>query len=164
LKRLNNNRSLSLEANGQVNDFFTETQWLPRLDHWWMGESLLDDRITWYEHSNVSYADQNVATRPTNPTLDSQFVYLPLEQDPLGTPISANGERLATRHEFDLPLSAGPVKIVPFALGELAHWGEALDGDSLDRAYVHTGVRASMPMWAVYPNVRDPLFNLNGLA
>jgi hypothetical protein len=53
---------------------------------------------------------------------------------------------------------------VPYALGELARWGEALDGDSLDRAYGQLGVRASLPMWAVYPNVRDPLFNLNGLA
>ena len=25
-------------------------------------------------------------------------------------------------------------------------------------------MRASLPIWAIYPNVRDPLFNLNGLA
>ena len=164
IKRLDNNRSLSLEANGQVNDFFTETQWLPRLDHYWLGESLLGDRITWYEHTSLAYADQNVASFPTNPTLASQFVYLPWEVDPLGNPVSPNGERLTTRHEFDAPFQLGAVKVVPFALGELAHWGEALDGDSLDRAYVNTGVRASLPMWAVYPDVRDPLFNLNGLA
>ena len=79
LKRLNNNRALSLEANGQVNDFFTETEWLPRLDHYWLGESLLGDRLTWFEHSQVGYADYNVATTPTNPTLACQFVVLPWE-------------------------------------------------------------------------------------
>ena len=50
------------------------------------------------------------------------------------------------------------------ACGELGRWGEDLDGDTLERAYGQAGVRASLPMWAVYPDVRDPLFNLNGLA
>jgi hypothetical protein len=157
LKRLADNRALSLEANAQVNDFFTETQWLPRLDHYWLGESLLGDRLTWFEHSLAAYADYEVATTPTEPTLAAQFTQLPWEAD-------VDGERLITRQEIDLPIQLGGVKVVPFALGELARWGEALDGDSLDRAYVNAGVRASVPLWAVYPNVRDPLFNLNGLA
>ena len=81
-----------------------------------------------------------------------------------GEEADVDGERLITRQEINLPLQLGGVKVVPFALGELARWGEALDGDSLNRAYVNTGVRASVPLWAMYPNVRDPLFNLNGLA
>jgi hypothetical protein len=163
-KRLINNSEWSIEANAQVNPFFTETQWLPRLDHYWLGQSLLGDRLTWFEHSQAAYANQNVATFPTNPTLASQFSYLPWELGPGGTPVSRDGERLITRQEIDLPLQAGAVKVVPFAMGELARWGEALDGQPLQRAYVNTGVRASLPMWAVYPDVRDPLFNLNGLA
>ncbi len=164
VKRIINNRELSLEANGQVNDFFTETQWLPRLDHYWLGQSLLGDRLTWFAHSQAAYADQNVATFPTNPTLASQFAYLPWEVDPLGNPVNTNGERLITRQEIDLPVQVGPVKVVPYALGEAARWGEALDGDALQREYLQAGVRASMPMWAAFPNIRDPLFNLNGLA
>lgn len=156
-KKLSNNRTLSLEANAQVNEFFSDTQWLPRLDHYWLGQPLLGDRISWFEHTSLAYADFAVATTPTNPILDSQFVVLPWEAN-------VAGERLITRHEFDLPLQAGVVKVVPFALGELARWGEALDGEPLERGYVHTGVRASLPMWAIYPDVRDPLFNLNGLA
>lgn len=167
-KRLNNNRSLSIEANGQVNDFFTETQWLPRLDHYWLGESLLGDRLTWYAHSQAAYADQNVASFPTNATTQNGFTYLPWEVFPPGippgNPVDSSGERLITRQEIDLPVQVGAVKVVPYLLGELGRWGEALDGDSLERAYGQAGVRASLPMWAVYPNVRDPLFNLNGLA
>ena len=53
---------------------------------------------------------------------------------------------------------------MPFALGEVAHWGEDIEGDDLQRAYVHTGLRASIPFWTVDPTIRDPLFNLNGLA
>lgn len=157
LKRLDDNREWSLEANAQVNNFYTETQSLPRLDHYWLGASLLDDRVTWFEHSHVAYLDYEPASFPSNPTLASQFSYFPWEAD-------VDGERVATRQEFDLPMQVGAVKVVPFALGEFAHWGEALDGQSLDRAYIHTGVRASVPFWAVFPEVYDPLFNLNGLA
>ena len=157
LKRLADNRALSIESNAQVNEFFTETQWLPRVDHYWLGESLLGDRLTWFEHSQAAYANINVADTPTNPTLASQFTLLPWEAD-------VEGERLVTRQELDLPLELGPVKVVPFVLGELAQWGQALDGEQLQRAYIHTGVRASVPFWAVFPDVHDPLFNLNGLA
>jgi hypothetical protein len=156
-RRLDNNREWMIEANAQVNDFFSETQYLPRLDHYWLGESLLGDRLTWFEHSSAAYADFEVATTPTEPTLNAQFTTLPWEAD-------VDGERLFTRQELDMPFQLGAVKVVPFALGELARWGEALDGEPLERAYVNTGVRASLPMWAVYPDVRDPLFNLNGLA
>ncbi len=157
LKRLADNRALSIEANGQVNDFFSETEFLPRVDHYWLGQSLLGDRLTWFEHSQASYARFNVATPPTNPVLLGQYSVLPWESN-------SEGERLITRQELDLPVQAGPVKVVPFVLGELGRWGEDINGDVLERAYVHTGVRASLPMWATYPNVRDPLFNLNGLA
>ena len=157
LKRIDNNREWAIEANAQVNSFFSETQSLPRVDHYWLGQSLLDDRLTWFEHSQASYSKFGVATQPTEPTLQAQWVQLPWEAN-------VGGEKLITRQEIDMPFQVGAVKVVPYALGELARWGEALDGDSLDRAYVHTGVRASLPMWATYADVRDPLFNLNGLA
>jgi hypothetical protein len=161
-KRLIDNREFSIEANGQVNNFFTETEFLPRLDHYWLGQSLFDDTLTWFEHSQAAYAKINYATTPSNPTLASQVVDgLPWEGPPGST---LEGERLATRQELDLPFMLGGVKVVPFALGELAQWGEALDGDRLQRAYIHTGVRTSVPFWAVYPNVQDTLFNLNGLS
>jgi hypothetical protein len=69
-----------------------------------------------------------------------------------------------TRQELDWPIQLGPVKAVPYALGELAHWGEALDGDDAQRAYWQAGVRTSMPAWRVYPNVENRLFNVHGLA
>ena len=160
LKQRADNRAFSIEANVQLNDFFTETQWLPRADHYWLGESLLGDRLTWFEHSQAGYANLKNANTPTNATLAAQVdAGLPWEVGGGQT-----GERLVTRQEIDLPFSVGAVKVVPFALGELAHWGEALDGDDLQRAYVNAGVRASIPFWAVFPDFRDPLFNLHGLS
>ncbi|MGI9457539.1 MAG: organic solvent tolerance protein OstA [Aeoliella sp.] len=164
LKRLRDNRSLSLEANGQINDFFTQSQWLPRLDYYVLGQELAGDSLTFYSHSNIGYANQNIASTPTNPTLASQFALLPWEQNAAGDRAAPEGERLITRNEIDLPLNFEPFKIVPFALGELGHWGADLQGNEIQRAYFQTGVRASIPFWTVNPNVQDPVFNLNGLA
>ncbi|WP_148072123.1 LPS-assembly protein LptD [Bythopirellula goksoeyrii] len=159
-KRLVDNRTCSIEYNVQVNDFFTETEWLPRADHYWLGESLLGDHLTWFEHTQAAYARLNYYDPPTNPVLASQVIPgLPWEQT--GT---RDGERLVTRQELDLPFSVGGVKVVPYALGELAQWGEDFNENQIQRAYFQTGVRASVPFWAAYPNVQDALFNLNGLA
>jgi hypothetical protein len=161
LKRTFDNQAFSVEANGRINDFFTQTQWLPRIDHYWLGEPLVNDQLTWFEHSSAAYADIGVAEPATN---TDDWSLLPWETDAAGAQISGNGERLVTRHELDWPLDFAPVKVVPFALGELAHWGDDITGDDLQRAYIHTGARASIPFWHVDPAIRDPIFNLNGLA
>jgi hypothetical protein len=164
LKRLFDNQTFSLEANGRINDFFTQTQWLPRLDHYWLGQPLLDDELTWYEHSSAAYANIGIASVPTNTTLKNEWSLLPWEHDSAGNRISGQGERFITRQELDLPLDLAPFKVVPYAMGELGHWGEDIDGNNIDRAFFQTGLRASIPFWAIDPNVHDALFNLNGLA
>ncbi len=58
----------------------------------------------------------------------------------------------------------GPVKVVPFALGEVAHWGEDLEQQDLNRAYGVVGVRTSLPMWAVDPTAESSLWNVHGIA
>jgi hypothetical protein len=164
LKRVFDNQSLSIEANGRLNDFFTQTQWLPRGDFYWLGESLFDDQTTLYSHTSAAYANIGIATPPTNPTLLSQWTLLPWEVDSLGNPTNAQGERLVTRNEIDYPLDFDPVKVVPYAMGEFGLWGADLEGNDIQRLWGQVGIRASVPFWAVDPTVRDPLFNLNGLA
>jgi hypothetical protein len=167
LKRTYDNQSLSIETNAWLNGFFTETQWLPRLDHYWLGQPLLDNSLTWYEHSSAAYANIGIAGRPTNATLASQWTLLPWETIP-GTdpfePIDGQGERFVSRQEIDWPLDFAPFKVVPYAMGELAHWGADLNGNNIDRAFYQVGLRASIPFWTVDPTIHDALFNLNGLA
>ncbi len=62
------------------------------LDHYWLGQPLLGDNLTWFEHSSLAYADIGIASTPTNPTLASQFERLPWEEDSAGNPISGKGE------------------------------------------------------------------------
>jgi hypothetical protein len=157
LKHTRENISWSITADARVNDFFTQTEWLPRADHFWLGQPLFNNALTWYEHSSIGYARFERLDPPSNPA-DQPFNFLPWEIN------SVNGERLATRHELDWPFQLGPVKLVPFVLGELAHWGEDINGNGLDRVYGQAGLRATLPMWRVDPTIEDELFNVHGIA
>lgn len=157
LKRITDNREWAITADFGLNDFFTQTNWLPRLDHYWIGQPLLNDVFTWHEHSHISYAQFDRLNAPTNPN-DQPFSYLPWE---LG---NREGERFATRQEIDWPFQLGPVKIVPYAMGEIAHWGQDLNGQQLDRLWGQFGARASLPIWSVDPTVNSDMLNVHGLA
>jgi len=157
LRRPVENRELRLLTSVRLDPFFTQTEWWPRLDHYFMGQPLLRDAVSWYEHSSIAYARQDVPQTPTKGQGRDIWTLLPYESDVIG-------ERLATRQELDLPFQAGAVKVVPYALGELAHWGEALDQDPLNRAYGQVGIRSSLPMWTADNSVESQLWNLHGLA
>lgn len=157
LKRYVDNSSYSVQIDGRVNDFFTQTEWLPRGDHFWLGQSLLGDQLTWFEHSQLAFARLRTTSFPENPEESAIFAPLPWEA-------TSTGERFVTRQELDYPMQLGPVKFVPYVLGEAAHWGEDLSGDSLDRLYGQVGLRASIPFWAVNPYVESALFNVHGIA
>jgi lipopolysaccharide export system protein LptA len=157
LKHLRDNRTWDLTAGVRVNDFFTQTEWLPRFDHHWLGQDLFGETLTWFGHTSLAYARFQRLDPPANPA-DQPFSFLPWEAS------SRRGERLITRHELDWPFQVGPVKVVPYALGELAHWGEDLTGNDLQRAYYQVGLRASLPMWRANPHAESQLWNVHGLA
>ena len=165
LKQITENRSWSITADYRLNDFFTQTNWLPRADHFWLGQSLFGDVFTWYEHSNAAYAQLRKTSVPENvtpflgpPGAAGPFNYLPWEVN------DVQGSRLASRQELDYPFQLGPVKVVPYALGEAAHWGEDINGNPLDRLFWQAGLRADMPMWSVNPAINSDLFNVHGIA
>ncbi|MBL8828339.1 MAG: LPS-assembly protein LptD, partial [Planctomycetaceae bacterium] len=151
------NMSLSLTADVRLNKFYTQTERLPRLDHYWIGKSLLADMFTYSEHTFVSYERFRTLSTPLDAVQATEQVPLPWE-------VSAQGERLTTRHELDLPLQLGPVKIVPYVLGEFSHWGEDITNTDLNRLYGQTGIRTSLPFWTVDPTIESELFNVHGLA
>jgi hypothetical protein len=156
LKRLYENQSLSFSADYGLNEFFTHTNWLPRADHFWLGQSLLDDHLLWYEHSSAAYAQFDKLQPPTNIN-DQPFNYLPWEAN------SRAGERFVSTNEVDWPFQAGPVKVVPFAMGQAGHWGEDINGEPIERLWGQVGVRASIPFWRLDPTVESELLNVHGI-
>jgi hypothetical protein len=161
LRRPIDNRELRLLTSVRVNQFFTQTEWWPRLDHYYLGQPLIRDAVTWYAHSNVAYARQSLPQTPTlglnNSQTNGYWTTLPYENNVIG-------QRLATRHELDLPFQAGPVKIVPYALGELANWGQDLSQSPINRAFGQVGIRSSLPLWTADNTVESQLWNVHGLA
>jgi lipopolysaccharide export system protein LptA len=164
-KKYFNHQTIDLAASVHVNDFFTQTEWMPRLDHHILGHSFFYDRLTWNAHSHVGYGRISNAAVPTDAANFMKFDWLAWEE--FNTPSThgdRQGIRAATRQEIDLPIDLGPIRVVPYVLGEAAYWGEDLAGDDVTRLYGQTGIRASLPMWRVDPTVRSTLFNLNGMA
>jgi hypothetical protein len=157
LKRESDNVSYSITTDTRLNAFFTQTEWYPRADHYWLGQPLLGDALTWYEHSSVGYGRYRILSYPENQAQRDMFRYMPWE-------IAEKGERLVTTQELDWPFQLGPVKTVPYALGQLAHWGKDLNGEDLQRAYYQVGVRGSVPIWRVDPTAESELWNVHGLA
>ena len=156
LKRYDGTMSYGILADVRINDFFTQTEWLPRVDHFWLGQDIFG-ALTYNAHSSVGYANLEIASTPKDPVDAAKF-------QPLAWEVPSDGIRAATRQEIDYPITLGPVKVVPYALGEAAHWGETINEDDVTRLFGQVGVRASMPMWALNRDVQSELLNLNGLA
>lgn len=161
LKQYIDNSTWSLLGQVHLNPFFTVTEWLPRLDHYWIAQPLLNDRLSWYEHTSLAFARFQTLNPPTDPMQLMYWGALPWEAPPSSERV---GERLITRQEVDMPFALGIFKFSPYALGELARWGENLAFVPENLAYGAGGIRASTIMWAVDPTVQSQLFNVNGLA
>jgi hypothetical protein len=157
LRRYADNRMLDIVGQPRINRFHTETEWLPKIDHFILGQSIFD-RLTWYAHSNVAYAHLRTASTPIN--IAEQGVKF----QPQPWEVDAEGIRAGTRQELALPLNTGPFKLVPYVNGEVMTWGEDVTGNSLTRLTGQTGVRATLPTWKAYPEVQNRLFNVNGIA
>lgn len=158
LRKYYYNQMFELSAEARVNSFYSETQRLPRLEHYLLGGSLLGDRLTWSMKNQVGYADMNIADIAKDPAQAA------ITQTPLPGEAEASGLIASTRQELAMPLELGPVKFVPFLSGEASHYGQDIYGDDLNRLIGQAGVRSSLPMWKVDHQVSSSLLNVNGLA
>jgi len=152
------NNLFDLSVVGHPNKFYTETQRLPSLDHYMLGSSILSDRLTWSMHNQISYSELRVATTPKDPLQNA------ITQTPLPGEVNAAGVIAATKQEISLPFELGPVKLAPFVSGAASYYGEDASSQDLTRLLGQAGLRASLPMWRVDPNVQSSLLNVRGLA
>jgi len=145
----------SILARPELNGFETNTQWAPKADFYVLGEPILGGWLTWSTHSSVGNARLHPADAPTDPA--DTFSPLPYVSNSRGTVAM-------TRHELAAPFSLGALHIVPYAMGEAAHWEEDFAQNDIDRLYGNAGIRASLMFWKVFPELNSRIFNLNGLA
>lgn len=165
LKQMLGAQTWSLAGDVRANDFFTQTESLPRFQHTLLGFSIFD-RLTWFAHTDAGYERLKTssplpyvsADEPTQAPMD-------WETDSLGTVYDQRtGLRASTRHELDLPMPVGPFKFTPYVAGEASYWQEDRDATEVTRLLGQAGIRGSIPLWSVDPDVNSLLFNLDGLA
>jgi hypothetical protein len=169
VKDQHDNWALSILAEPRLRWWVTETQWLPRADGYWLGESFFD-RLTYFARANIGFASQRVTSDVSDafiatpiPDQFDRIRQLPPSSD---TPHyrSIDTGRADLWQELDLPLQLGPFKVVPYGLLDLTYYSETLDDTNVGRIYGGGGVRVSIPFTRVYPDVQSQLFNVNGIA
>ncbi len=172
LKRTVNNRSFSVLGSFRLDDFYSNTNWLPRFDHYWLGQALGKSPFVWYEHTKIGYAQFKAAESPYDPNDQALFRYLDWELSPdspgndsaSATVLNKDSLVFSTRHEIDLPLQFGPIKTTPYALGEYGFWGKGVEKKDISRVYGQLGLRLNLPIWKVNSDVESKTWYLNGIA
>lgn len=177
-KKQRDNWAVSVLMKTKLNRFLTQTESYPEAAASLVGQSMFDDLFTYYGDARVGALRYNEDT-----------------QDPLEvrSPVMA---RFDTRHELDLPMEvntpAGPLNIVPYAMGRLSTWSDGPDEEDSVRMYEpeqyaayrqqvqngtrtwddydnklrligEGGVRANMNFWKIYDSVESRLWDVHRL-
>ncbi len=152
------NWAATVQTELNPNAWNTETQWLPKLDYYRLGDALFDDWVTYFGHTGVDWANTHTANDVNN--LNTLF-YLPY--DPVSnTSRTMQTGRYYTAHEIDVPINLGFLRVVPYAQGQLVAWDHQIGGEPVGRAWGAVGGRADVMAWKAYPNVESELMNVHG--
>jgi hypothetical protein len=169
LKKQQDFWAVSAQTQMNIRSWVTITEWLPLVDGTIIGYSPFD-RLTYFARASAGYANQQTTSDLTPAYLATPFPDeferarpLPPSSDlPHYTSIDLG--RFDLWQELDLPLDAGPFKVVPYGILDLTYYTNTLVDDQAARVYGGGGVRASIPFTRVYPDVCSQLYNLNGIA
>lgn len=127
----------------------TEASALPRADGWLLGQKLFDDWVTMNVRGSAGYFMLRTPDRPS-------YAYLP-------TDVNVDTGRFDLWSEFSLPFTAGPFRFAPYLVGDVAGYTADVNGDAAGRLYGGAGLRSTMPMSRLFPDVSSEFFNLDGL-
>jgi len=147
-KQQHDNWAWTLLAEDRVRYWVTETSWLPRADGYLLGQSFFD-LLTYNVHGSLAYARLMPSGFPPPPYL--------------ATDAADNTGRFDLWQELSLPFTLGPLRLVPYGVLDLTDYTNDLNGNNVGRLYAAGGLRASMPLSRIYPDVHSELFNLNGI-
>jgi hypothetical protein len=162
------NQYANLWTEANLQNWYTDTQWLPRADYYRLGDSFFNNMFSYFQHTGVDYAVTHTDVMVNNPNL---FAFLPV--DPISnTSGTFSAGRFYTNHEVDMPINIGNVfRLVPYAQGQLVGWSDQLGGGPLGhlpggamgRVWGAAGIRTEFTAYKQYPDVENELMNVHGL-
>lgn len=144
---------------GNLQNWYTQTQSLPRVDYFRLGDSLLGDRFTYFQHTGADYAAVNTAIEVNNPNI---FAFMPYDPISNTSGLWQSG-RIYTAHELDMPLKFQFFRVVPYVQGQFVGWNQQLAGQAMGRVWGAVGARLDAMAWKLYPNVENDLLNVHGI-
>ncbi|HTU90786.1 MAG TPA: hypothetical protein VMF69_11975, partial [Gemmataceae bacterium] len=148
VKEQQNSWAWSVLAEPRLRNWVTMTQNLPRADGWLMGQDFFHF-ITYTTHVNAEYAQLTTSSDPlpqvsVTDKNDSTF-------------------RADWMQDAEIPFSLGALRLVPYAMWDLAGYSQDLQGNPIGRSWEAAGLRASIPFSRAYKGVTSELMNVNGL-
>jgi hypothetical protein len=155
----NQNRAATVLAEANLQDWYTESQWAPKLDYYRLGDNFFG-LFNYFQNTGGDWANTHTAVEVNNPRI---FAFLPYDPVSNTRGVFETG-RLYTSHELDMPLSFGFIRVVPYVQGQLVGWNNQIGGESLGRAWGAFGGRANVMLWKNFPGVESELLNVHGLS
>jgi hypothetical protein len=162
------NRSFTALGSVNLQSWYTDTQFLPKLEYYRLGDSFFNGLFSYSTDSGIDYANVHTAVEVNHPNLfilpsSGQSAFIPY--DPVSNTSGpwASG-RAWTSHEIDMPVNLDLIRFVPYAQGQLTAWDNQLDGSSIGRAWGGVGARANVAAFRNFPGIQNELLNINGLS
>ncbi|MCZ2342077.1 MAG: hypothetical protein LC104_09825 [Bacteroidales bacterium] len=141
----------SFLTQGRVStDWWTQTEWLPRVDGAVVGETFLRDRLIYSADASAGYAQLRPATIAPLPILVSNA-------------IPVNTGRFDLEQRLNAPFDAGPFRINPHGILDLTYYSEDIYGNDQSRIYGGGGASISATASRLYQEANSELFNVRGL-
>ncbi|MBL4700659.1 MAG: LPS assembly protein LptD [Phycisphaeraceae bacterium] len=188
LKKQEHQTAMTLLTSYDVNDFTVNTSQLqyqgytvsklPELGYYSIGESLLDNRLTYYGETRASRMRVQAGNdSPSDRGFTAAQSALLFAGQPSTTSFrdaySATGAptgfvlRLDSRHEIQAPMKAGALDVVPYAVGRVTAYDDdfkALNGNDQNiRLWGSVGVRVHTQFNKTISDVDNRLFDIHQL-
>ena len=157
LRRIEDNWAVSLLGKGRINDFADQLEEGPSAEYHLVGKSLFGDRFTFYSRSEIGRLRQRIGNEHSTAIDEEWFSFI------------------SHRTELDMPVSAGPFKVVPFLASTSGYDDRSgfrrslVDGSNTgsfgeDKVWFgEAGLRLSGQYWKEYRDVKSQLWDINSL-
>lgn len=149
LKQQRDDWAWTLLAEPRIRNWVTETEWLPRANGYLLGQSFFD-LFTYNARASAGYAKLRPTDVPPPPFSTTDLA-------------AVSTGRFDVFQELSLPVMLGPVKVAPYGVLDLTYYTQDIEGNDRGRVYGAGGVRSSMPLSRLYPDVQSELLNVNGV-
>jgi hypothetical protein len=148
VKQQQNNWAWTALAEPNLRNWITEGQWFPKVDGHWIGQDVFD-LVSYSASASAGFGILQTTHQPPPPFEPTDF------NDSTG--------RFDVYQKLALPFDAGPFKLVPYGVLDLAYYTSDINGNGQDRLYSGGGIMGSIPFSRLYPEIESELFNLHGI-